>query len=470
MLPPTLVSFSFAFLLPHLVTADVQPFTSYANDFVDPSYIAARQFPNTTGGAQASIRSWADRLASSGPWSVTTKPMVAPSGDKKDYMSWAPYWWPDCSKVGNTTVLTPEQIWVTCPYVNRDGQFNPDRLTINDIGAFYNVSDAILYNALAFAFENKTSSIYSQRIVKIVETWFLDKTTGMNPNLNYAQMTRGPTGQVGTHTGVLDLKGMAKVVSGILTLRKLKSSDWTDDIDSRLITWANQYINWLETSKLGVDECASLNNHGSYCFNQWASLKLLVNDIPGAVNISNRFFQGIYQGQIDASGDQPFEATRTHPYHYRNYNLGAMITNARIFQYADPKADPWHTKTKAGTTIKDAMDMTMTVDPNKSQEDYAVAEIFPNVAAVAAEYGDPDGKYVAFLQKTFPDYAWDADFLWNQPLVGNAVVQVGATNGTAKGGNTSAPPPGVSGALRGTLHGDFTLFVATLVVVVVVLL
>ncbi|KAJ7050178.1 alginate lyase-domain-containing protein [Mycena amicta] len=270
-------------------------------------------------------------------------------------------------------------------------------------------------------------------------------------------MERGPgAGQLGTHTGVLDLKGMTKVVSGILILRKLKSSDWTEDIDSRMIAWTKEYITWLETNKLGIDECASLNNHGSYCFNQWGSLKLLVNDIPGAVNISNRFFQGIYQGQINSTGDQPFEASRTHPYHYRNYNLGAMITNARIFKYADPTSDPWSIKTKAGTTIKDALDMTMTVDPNIKGEDYAVAEIFPNIAAVAAEYGDPDGKYVALTApQKFPDYAWDADFLWDQPLAGSAIVQVGAANGTGSSGDsgTSSPGSGASGAWRASSSG-----------------
>ncbi|KAJ7201130.1 chondroitin AC/alginate lyase [Mycena pura] len=425
--------FSF-FLSLQLARADVQPFTSYANDFVDPSYIAAGNFPNATGGAQETIRSWAEHLSSSGPWSVTNKPILAPSGDKKDYMSWAPYWWPNCSSVGNKTELTPEQIWTTCPYHQEDGQFNPDRLTIDDIGAFFNLSDAVLYNALAHSFENKSSSVYSQRIVKFVDAWFLDNTTGMNPNLNYAQMQRGPTGQVGTHTGVLDLKGMTKVVSGILVLRKQNCTDWTPDLDAQMISWAEEYINWLETNKLGIDECASTNNHGSFCFNQLASIKLLVNDIPGAVNASNTYFNGIYKGQINSTGDQPLEASRTHPYHYRNYNLGAMITNARILKYADPTSDPWHLPTKAGRTIKDALDMTMTVDPNASGEGYAVAEIFPNMAAVAATYGDADGKYVAFLQKSFPDYAWDADFLWDQPLVGQALGAVASTNG-----NDTAP-------------------------------
>ncbi|KAJ6491466.1 chondroitin AC/alginate lyase [Mycena vulgaris] len=466
MLPPTLFSL---FLVPlsilihspfELVRADVLPFTNYANDFVDPDYIAAGKFANTTGGARESIKSWAEYLSSSGPWSVTNKPMVAPSGNKQDYMSWAPYWWPNCTGVGNTTELTPEQVWVTCPYVNRDGQFNPDRLTINDIGAFFNLSDAILYNALAFSFQNESSSVYSQNIVKFVNAWFLDSQTGMNPNLNYAQMTRGPNGQVGSHTGILDLKGFVKIVSGILVLRKRKCTDWTDAIDAHMVAWAQSYITWLETNKLGVDECASLNNHGSFCFNQWASLKLLVNDIPGSVNVSNAFFEGIYQGQINSTGDQPFEAARTHPYHYRNYNLAAMITNARLLKYADPKSDPWNHTTKAGTTLKDALDLTMTVDPNASGEGYAVDEIFPNVAAIASTYGDPDGKYVAFLAKAFPEYASDASFLWDQPLAGGSVATVIATNGTTGSGTGSGI--GTSTASRHSGLGALPLVVGAL--------
>ncbi|KAK7042541.1 chondroitin AC/alginate lyase [Favolaschia claudopus] len=442
MLTPTLV-YLLSALCVRYALADVQPFTSYANDFVDPDYIVAGNFPDTTGEAKASIISWADRFASTGPWTVTSKPFAAPSGDKKDYMSWAPYFWPDCSKVGNTTALTTEEVWTKCPYVNRDGQFNPDRLTINDIGAFFNVSDAILYNALAFSFEDKPSSKYSQNIVKIVNAWFLDSETGMNPNLNFAQMHRGPGGQVGTHTGILDLKGFVKVVSGILILRKRKCTDWTATIDAQLVDWTKKYIEWLETNQLGIDECASGNNHGSFCFNQWIALKLLVNDIPGAVSVGNKFFDGIYQGQINSTGDQPLEASRTHPYHYRNYNLAAMITNARLLKYADPTSNPWNKTTKADATLKDAMDMTMTVNPDASGEGYAVAEIFPNIAAVAATYGDPEGKYVAFLKKTFPEYASDASFLWDQPLAGGSAVRTGS-NGT---NSKNATGNGVSGAL-----------------------
>jgi hypothetical protein len=55
-----------------------------------------------------------------------------------------------------------------------------------------------------------------------------------------------------------DLKSFVKIVSGILVLRLRKCPDWTDDIDAQMVAWTQKYITWLETNKLGIDECASL--------------------------------------------------------------------------------------------------------------------------------------------------------------------------------------------------------------------
>ena len=45
-------------------------YASYANVFVNPDYIVARQLPNTTLAAQQTIISWAQELAGEGPWSA----------------------------------------------------------------------------------------------------------------------------------------------------------------------------------------------------------------------------------------------------------------------------------------------------------------------------------------------------------------------------------------------------------------
>jgi predicted 3-demethylubiquinone-9 3-methyltransferase (glyoxalase superfamily) len=47
-----------------------QAAVSYANVFVDPNYIVARQFPNNTLAAQQTIIDWAQELVSKGPWSA----------------------------------------------------------------------------------------------------------------------------------------------------------------------------------------------------------------------------------------------------------------------------------------------------------------------------------------------------------------------------------------------------------------
>lgn len=40
----------------------------YANEFVSPEYLLAKNFSDNTRGSQATIVEWADLLASEGPW------------------------------------------------------------------------------------------------------------------------------------------------------------------------------------------------------------------------------------------------------------------------------------------------------------------------------------------------------------------------------------------------------------------
>ena len=75
----------------------------------------------------------------------------------------------------------------------------------------------------------------------------------MTPNMNFGQMVRGPgkDHQLGTFTGVLDLRGIVKVVNAIQLLKAANSPDWTSARDQAMVTWVKSYISWLETSDLG---------------------------------------------------------------------------------------------------------------------------------------------------------------------------------------------------------------------------
>ena len=92
-------------------------------------------------------------------------------------------------------------VWVQCPYYYRDGMFNPDRLLVNNTGDFEAMSDAVFYNALAWVLTGNAK--YSANAAHYIDTWFVNPSTAQTPNLQYAQMERGPKGQIGAHTGLL---------------------------------------------------------------------------------------------------------------------------------------------------------------------------------------------------------------------------------------------------------------------------
>jgi hypothetical protein len=48
------------------------------------------------------------------------------------------------------------------------------------------------------------------------------------------------------------------------------------------------------------------SNHGTIFVNQLAGLKLIVKDTAGAVNWTKGYFSGIYQGQLNSTGDQVY--------------------------------------------------------------------------------------------------------------------------------------------------------------------
>lgn len=50
---------------------------------------------------------------------------------------------------------------------------------------------------------------------------------------------------------------MTKIVSGIIILRKGKSSDWTAELDGQMNAWARDYMVWLETAPLALREGAT---------------------------------------------------------------------------------------------------------------------------------------------------------------------------------------------------------------------
>lgn len=75
----------------------------------------------------------------------------------------------------------------------------------------------------------------------------------MNPNMKYGQIVRGPgpKGVQGTFTGVLDMRGMVKIVAGLSVAKDAKCPGWTSAREQGVKQWMSTFLNWLVTSDIG---------------------------------------------------------------------------------------------------------------------------------------------------------------------------------------------------------------------------
>ncbi|WVQ73974.1 hypothetical protein IAR50_003555 [Cryptococcus sp. DSM 104548] len=397
-------------LLPLLPLLSLSPLVAafglqnYPNLFFSPTQVVNNDWfhSDETAWARSMCEHWSQDLWASGPWSVTNKTVTPPSGDMRDYLSFAVYYWPDCSQAGNTTELTEEEMWNTCEYVRKDGVFNPDIKLVQNADALINVSNYIYLAALAYA--STGDSQYSTNLDHALHTFFVNEETKMNANLNYAQIVRGPGYSLGKHTGVLDMTIIAKVLSGVNVMKALRPAEWREETEQGFDAWVNEQITWMETSQLAMEELASVNNHATFAFNQLSALYAYAGNNDKAKQVLESFYNGVYLNQIWPNGDQYYESMRTRPYHYRAYNLLALVTNAEIGEYVGLNPPGWERKTSAGTGLQDALDFALQQDAALTNEDNQRKQLSPSIAAVIRKFGDPDGKYADFLYSIDPYY------------------------------------------------------------------
>lgn len=236
----------------------------------------------------------ADAAMKAGPFSVMQKERVPPSGNRHDYMSLAPYWWPDSSKPGGL------------PYVRKDGYRNPQTQD--------------------------------------------DSATRMHPNLEYGQAIPGITD--GRGIGIIETRGLPRLLDAIAMLEH--SASWTTRDRTELRSWMTAYLHWLRTSKNGRDERAATNNHGTWYDAQTAALALFVGQRALAYEILEASKTWRIAVQIEPAGSQPLELARTRSWDYSVMNLEGLMQLAELGRTAG--VDLWHYASPDGRSIRKTLD------------------------------------------------------------------------------------------------------------------
>ena len=275
----------------------------------------------------------ADAALKFGPVSVMEKTNKPPSGDKHDYMSLAPYFWPDPNK--------PDGL----PYIRKDGQTNPEVKDYKDKEYLPKLCGDVHTLALAYYFSGE--KMYAEHAAKLIRVWFLDAATRMNPNLNFGQAIKGVT--TGRGAGMIDTRHFVKLIDAIGLISDAKA--WTKEDQQKMKQWSADFLNWMQTSKIGIDEMNANNNHGAWYDAQRLSLALYIDSIDLAKRIIKNAAVRLDQ-QLNDEGLFPKELERTISLHYSTFVMNAFFNIATMAKHTG--IDLWNHTTPSGKSLKKA--------------------------------------------------------------------------------------------------------------------
>lgn len=254
----------------------------------------------------------ADAALNHPAYSVTNKTLTPASGNKHDYYSFGPYWWPNPdSKDG-------------MPYIRKDGQINPEAKTNGtDSKRMVQFSDDVRTLALAWFYSGEGK--YAKKAQQLLQTWFLDNNTRMNPNLNYAQAIPGKVD--GRGIGIIDTRVLIDVADSIVLLES--SGHIPPNSLAGYKKWYADYTQWLLTSRNGFEEANWYNNHGAWYDAQVTAFSLFTDQLQQASHQVEIFKLRHLISQVNAAGEISSETERTRSFHYTNFALSAYAHMGR---------------------------------------------------------------------------------------------------------------------------------------------
>lgn len=364
--------------------------------------IADKSAPQATLQTYHELLTRADTLLDQPNPTVMNKNFFPPSKDKHDYLSISRYWWPDESQ--------PEGL----PWVRKDGQTNPSTQTDDvDRQRLGRMAEAVSTLGLAYYYSGNES--YAKKSASMINTWFLDDATRMNPHLQYAQSV--PGNPQGRRSGILDGRLIPlQVLDGLVLISD--SEYWSNNDNDQMNAWLTDYLEWLTKSDLGIQGAQQTNNHGSWYKFQIAALSwYLGNEEQTEAAIDATKDSLSYQ--FAADGSQPEELERTRSFFYSTFNLEALTSIAII---ADKAGIPiWTYQTPKGNSLKSAIDYLLPVAQGEPW-DYPtpgidLAYLAPLLGRIATQAESP--QYAKALKSILKDLAAKPDKKDYQKIIYN---------------------------------------------------
>jgi hypothetical protein len=234
---------------------------------------------------------------------ITSFPSPKSPGGLHDFFSQADYFWPNPKDPNG-------------PYVNRDGQSNPDNFNKHR-EVMINLS--VRMPALTAAWLLTDDPRYARRAGDYLRAWFVTPATRMNPNLEFSQGVHGVS--TGRSYGIIDTLHLVEVAraASFLNSAALQGDDFRE-----VKAWFHEYLTWMKASEKGQQERAALNNHATCWALQASEFARLIGDEETRGEIRKWFVDTFLPDQLGMDGSFPKELARTKPYSYSIFNFDIM--------------------------------------------------------------------------------------------------------------------------------------------------
>jgi hypothetical protein len=280
------------------------------------------------------------------PPTITKYRAKLSEGGTNDFYSNADYFWPDPTKPNGL------------PYVNRDGESNPGNFSEHRM-AMRQLRDAVA--ALAAAYKITDDDRYVKKAVEMLNVFFLDPRTRMNPNLQYAQAVPGAS--PGRSWGIIDGLHLVEIPPAIEIMQR--SPAFPQEALSELKQWFHEMADWMMTSANGRAEGAAKNNHSVAYFVQIAVFARFTGDDAKLAECRRQFEEVFVPNQMAPDGSFPAELKRTKPYGYSIFQLDNMAILCQVLSSRNNNL--WGFALSDGRGIRKAMEFLYPYLADKSK-------------------------------------------------------------------------------------------------------
>ncbi|WP_438766447.1 alginate lyase family protein [Kushneria sp. TE3] len=268
--------------------------------------------------------------------------VIQKSGDmakehRHDYCSLAKYWWPDMQSEDGL------------PYVRRDGEVNPECYSerFDNERLVFMVESLQVLSLTAYL---TGDTVWAERALEQLKTWFIDPATCQTPHFQYAQVV--PGNDAVRSAGLIESRHLIYVTEAVYLLESIQALPET--VSHELRCWFKKLLEWMRTSQNGRAADHAKNNIAYWYDLQCLAFAWFVKDQSLAEHIVLNRVQTRAVDQIEPDGSLPLEMKRANPLDYVVFTLAAM---SQLSRYGDRLGIPvWQQTDADGRSFQVAHD------------------------------------------------------------------------------------------------------------------